>query len=386
MKILYGINTNGQGHINRARIFIDQLIEDGHEVHVILSGKKPPSYAFDLAPTTIYKVGPIDIYKDHRVDVNKTLQNYIASLPDFNKTRREIIDLAAEENYDFLITDFEPMTSSAGRKIGKPVICIDRQHAIVFPTKDDENLVKGYERLGYKWGLNLQMPYYDHCYTLDFTDKIQTNDDVTLFPIIKKPELLNYDITTDNHYVAYFPRYDIKELTAVFSKFTDEHFIIYGYDKDKKKGNITFKKTSREGFLTDLTSSKGVISSAGFNLLWETALVKKLVWAIPHVNILEQVTNANDLKVKDIGYVSEKITEEDFSSFRDWAEKKNYTHQIQLTVLTAADLLNEMFNFLDTFVENEYLNKRQMRRVIKKDLSPWRMKQEIRKELKFDST
>ncbi|NHJ31862.1 MAG: hypothetical protein FK732_03275, partial [Asgard group archaeon] len=38
MKLLYGINTNGQGHINRSRIFISELIADGHEVHVFLSG------------------------------------------------------------------------------------------------------------------------------------------------------------------------------------------------------------------------------------------------------------------------------------------------------------------------------------------------------------
>ncbi|MHA1558122.1 MAG: glycosyltransferase family protein, partial [Candidatus Heimdallarchaeota archaeon] len=38
MKVLYGINTNGQGHINRSRVFVNELMNDGHEVQVLFSG------------------------------------------------------------------------------------------------------------------------------------------------------------------------------------------------------------------------------------------------------------------------------------------------------------------------------------------------------------
>ena len=67
MKLLYGINTNGQGHINRSRIFISELIADGHEVHVFLSGKQPPKYAYELADRVFFKTGPFDIYQDNKV-------------------------------------------------------------------------------------------------------------------------------------------------------------------------------------------------------------------------------------------------------------------------------------------------------------------------------
>ena len=52
MKVLYGMSSNGQGHINRSRIFIQQLIKDGHEVHILLAGKRPPQYAYEVVERT----------------------------------------------------------------------------------------------------------------------------------------------------------------------------------------------------------------------------------------------------------------------------------------------------------------------------------------------
>ena len=93
MKVLYGINTNGQGHINRSSVVISQLIKDGHEVHVLLSGKKPPIYAFDLSPNVFYRPGPIDFYKDNKVLIGKSVMSNFGRYAEFAKIIKEIVEL-----------------------------------------------------------------------------------------------------------------------------------------------------------------------------------------------------------------------------------------------------------------------------------------------------
>ena len=41
MKILYGIQTTGNGHISRSREVVRELKKLGHEVQVLFSGSKP---------------------------------------------------------------------------------------------------------------------------------------------------------------------------------------------------------------------------------------------------------------------------------------------------------------------------------------------------------
>ena len=41
MKILYGVQATGNGHISRSREVIRQLKDMGHDVQVILSGRDP---------------------------------------------------------------------------------------------------------------------------------------------------------------------------------------------------------------------------------------------------------------------------------------------------------------------------------------------------------
>ena len=58
MKILYGINATGNGHLSRARVIVSKLKERGHIVECILSGRNDDKL-FDLN-ASLYLAG-IDI-------------------------------------------------------------------------------------------------------------------------------------------------------------------------------------------------------------------------------------------------------------------------------------------------------------------------------------
>ncbi|NHJ32485.1 MAG: hypothetical protein FK732_06455, partial [Asgard group archaeon] len=353
-----------------------------HEVHVFLSGKQPPKYAYELADRVFYKPGPFDIYQDNKVLFQKSLQANFNRLPDYNKARKEIMELDYKERYDAFICDFEQTTSIAGRRLNKPVIVIDRQHAIFHSFCADKVPCGRYEKFAFRLAHIMMVPHFDLCFALDFVNSSHTKDDIIIFPLIKKPEFDNLDVTYDNHIVAYLGRYDQHYVVDILSKFPDETFHLYGFNKEKQIDNIIFKKTSREGFIKDLVSCKAIIGNSGFNLAWEASLLNKLVWTIPHWKILEQVTNAYSLHELGLGYVSEKLTEQDFEKFRDWAEELKYKPNCKLRALPASDLLTNVYDFLEEYQAENYLNKRQIKRSIKHDLSRWRMRKEIKDEVR----
>jgi len=382
MKLLYGINTNGQGHINRSRIFISELQADGHEVHVLLSGKQPPSYAFELADRVFYKEGPFDIYQDNKVLIQKSLQANFNKLPDYNRARREIMELDYKETYDAFISDFEQTTAIAGRRLKKPVVILDRQHAIFHSFCADRVPCGMYEKIAFRLALLMMIPQYDKCFGLDFIDAMHTKDDITLFPLVEKPEFENLDVTYEDHFVAYLGRYDQEYVENIFSQFPDETFHLYGFNKEKQKNNVIFKKTSREGFINDIASCKAIIANGGFNLAWEACILNKLVMTIPHWKILEQVTNAQSLYELGVGYLSEELTENEFIGFREWAEEINYKPTHKATIRPASELLTHIYDFIEEYNSENYLRKRKVKRSIKYDLSRWRMKREIKSEVK----
>lgn len=383
MKLLYGINTNGQGHINRSRIFISELIADGHEVHVFLSGKQPPKYAFELADRVFYKQGPFDIYQENKLQIPKSLQANFNKLPDFNRARKEIMELDYKENYDAFINDFEQTSAIAGRRLNKPVVILDRQHAIFHSFCADRVPCSRADKIKFRFAQLMVIPSFDKCFALDFIDSMHTKDDVTLFPLVEKPEFNDLDVTYEDHIVAYLGRYSQSFIVDIFSKFPDETFHLYGFDKEKQIGNIFFKKTSREGFIRDIASCKAIIGNGGFNLAWEASILNKIVLTIPHWQILEQVTNAYSLFELGLGYLSEELTEDDFTRFRGWAEEINYKPNHKVTIRPASELLTHVYDFIEEYQSENYLKKRQVKRSIKYDLSRWRMRKEIKDEVKL---
>ena len=350
MKVLYGVNTNGQGHINRSRIFIEELMKDGHEVQVLFSGKKPPKYAYDIAPVAFYRLGPIDMYKNHKVDLAKTLQVNLGKMGKLTKNRRDLLEIASTEEYDVIFTDFEPTTSVVGRILKKPVICIDHQQSAFHPA-NEETQAKHVLKLGFKFAIRLMLPYYSHCFSIDFVDSISVVDNHSLYPLIWKSEFNNLKITYEDHIVVYLARYDIENIVRVLSSFPEENFFVYGFNKNLKIDNIQFKKTSRIGFLQDLVSAKMVIGNAGFNLAWESCIAKKNIWMIPHANNYEQLSNAYRLKKLNRAFVTEDLSKNEMRYFLTKSQENDYKPLVDVLTISPNILMKEVYEFLDNFEE-----------------------------------
>ncbi|HEY7775909.1 MAG TPA: glycosyltransferase family protein, partial [Kineobactrum sp.] len=125
MKILYGVQATGNGHISRARAMAEALAAHDVEVTWLFSGRARQQL-FDMAPfgDFLHRRGLTFISRAGRIDYGRTLvhNNLWQFLRDVHT-----LPLAG---FDAIVTDFEPVTAWAGRRARLPVIGIGHQYAL----------------------------------------------------------------------------------------------------------------------------------------------------------------------------------------------------------------------------------------------------------------
>ena len=314
MKILYGINTNGQGHINRSRTIMKQLIADGHEIHIVFEGPKPPKYAYSLGRSFTWINSFELVYEEHQLTFFKTLGKSMLNSLYLPKIVLSLRRRLSREKFDLVITDFAPLVSYVGMLSEVPLISIDHQHSI---RSNLALTIPGYSinHLVMDWTLGITAPSAEHYISIDYVKTLRNERIWTLYPLLWKDEFDDVDIYKGDSYIIYVKRLREKYLRKVLKDFPDENFIVYGYDKEEKIENVHLKPTSRSGFLTDFASSKGVIANAGFSVTWEAILVDKPLHVIPIENQFEQQTNAYRLERQKLATASNSISEEGLSNF-----------------------------------------------------------------------
>ena len=109
MKILYGVQGTGNGHLSRARAMAKAFTDSDLEVDYLFSGR-PRERFFDMEPFGNFALrqGLTFVNVDGRVDYLRTVlqNNYLCFVRDVFA-----LDLSS---YDLVLTDFEPITAWGG--------------------------------------------------------------------------------------------------------------------------------------------------------------------------------------------------------------------------------------------------------------------------------
>lgn len=310
MRILYGIQGTGNGHISRSREIVRELKKE-HDVFCIFSGRKKDNY-FDLdefKPYEIYK-GLTFHKKNGKINIAETLIN--ADVITFLKDVKNISD-----DFDLVITDFEPITSLFARKNKIPSIGISHQYSFNISSFLSNNIdslfkytIKNFAPADKEIGLHW----------ISFDENI-------MHPIISN-DILNINTKEENFYLVYLPWED-KEKIKTLSKFK-EKFVVF----DKRNifaKNIKHKKLNRKNFIEHLSKCKGIICNSGFQLLTEAIYLNKKIYTIPMKNQSEQLSNANILSSMCLGQVGDLETKEDYIMFNNWLQrdiKPNYSFDV----------------------------------------------------------
>lgn len=314
MRLLYGVNTNGQGHINRARNLIWQFQQDGHEVDILFSGHTPPRYAHRMAKRTSHLNGVQLAYQNHIVHVPKTMFKAMsAGINAFTPIKR--VEKTLKSNrYDAIFSDQEPYVSIFGAREQLPTIFVDHQHSLLHPASYSPNIHVS-DKLSALLAIKLNTVHKDFAYGLDYTEDIIQVDDIVRFPLVEKVDLFAHRFEEEDFIVVYFNKSSLREVVRFLRSQPKIHFKVYGFDKKLTFKNIEFKRTSRKEFTTDLMKCKGIISSAGFSLTWEGIQLDKPMYLIPQKFQYEQFVNV--MRLDKLNYIiySEELDLETLDEF-----------------------------------------------------------------------
>lgn len=292
MKVFYGVQGTGNGHITRARVMAKELRIAGVEVQFQFTGRPADKYFdMDVFGDYIIKPGLTFNVKNGQVSYLKTaLQNNPIQ---FIKDVRSL-DLS---DYDLVISDFEPVTAWAAKLQGIRCVGIGHQYAFQYEipkAKSDplaDMVMKYFAPVDY--GVGLHWHHFDQ---------------PILPPIIETFDQPLYIVP--NRIVVYLPFEDQKKVAKLFNTYSDYDFYIYTPDcKEEYKvaPHITFKPVSREGFQQDVYDCNGVICNAGFELASEALQLGKKLLVKPVYGQMEQHSNAVALEELKYGTVMTDI-------------------------------------------------------------------------------
>ena len=279
MKILYGIQLTGNGHITRSIKIITALKSTGFDVDIITSGTNSQ---LNL-PFKIKKQfqGLSFFYnKKGGIDWIKTLLSL--------KLKQFLSDLKYDvSSYDLIISDFEPVSAWSARRSNKKSLGIGNQYSFrskktprpFFKDIFSEIFIKFFAPCKEHIGINYKK--YDEFITL---------------PIISD-DFINKKVTDKRFYLVYLPSMSSKFISEQINNYCVGNWKVYSPDvlKDSTDGIVKLKKLDKEKFSKDLLNCSGVITASGFSTTSEALVLGKKLWSIPIKGQYEQLCNAKAL-------------------------------------------------------------------------------------------
>ena len=294
MRILYGVQATGQGHISRARAMA-QAFKQHPDVDVtwLFSGR-PRERLFDMEPFGDFqhRAGLTFVTEAGRLRYRKTIManRYWQFARDVQR-----LDVKA---YDLIVTDYEPVTAWAGKLKGQSVLGIGHQYAFGKNTP-----VEG-RSLAQHAVMSLFAPVTRGVglHWSDFGDNV-------LPPILDLPPAPPG--AAKDHILVYLPFEDQAVVTQWLNGFSEHRFLQYASTlPNDEQGNVGRRTANIAGFKSDLASARGVVCNCGFELISECLHWRKPVLTRPLAKQMEQLSNGAALEALGYATVMRQIDNE----------------------------------------------------------------------------
>ncbi|MBP9882223.1 MAG: glycosyl transferase [Chitinophagales bacterium] len=280
MKILYAIQSTGNGHLSRATEILPHLLDYG-DVDILISGSRNN---LDLPFLVKFRKRGLNFQNGKRGGINY-LQTILQCRP--FRFLKDVLHFPVEQ-YDLVLNDFEPVTAWACRL--KHKACVGMSHQASFVSAKtprpairrfaDEMLLSHFAPAHEYTGFHFSR--YDHFIHL---------------PVIRK-RIREAENIHGNHYTVYLPSYADRFLIKRLNKLDEVLWEVFSKDcryPERFKNVVLFPITS-ERFSKSLTSCSGVLCGAGFETPAEALFLKKKLMAIPMKGQYEQACNSAALQ------------------------------------------------------------------------------------------
>src|SRR5262245_28246085 len=130
MRLLYGVVGEGMGHAMRSAVVLDHLVEAGHEVRIVVSGRAA-DYLERRHPGRVTRItGLTMVYEDNVVRKFKTALSNLKAAVGLPDNLAAYLEMARSYTPDVVISDFESWSYAFARGQKIPVVSIDNMQVI----------------------------------------------------------------------------------------------------------------------------------------------------------------------------------------------------------------------------------------------------------------
>ena len=250
----------------------------------------------------VYEIGGFNtVYTNNKVNNLKTLSEAIKRNPTNIKVGYEnLYKKAVQLKPDVIVTDFEIYATLLSKIRSIPLISLDNIHMMT-QTKIDYPKKYFGEMLKAKGVIKTYvMKPKIHILTSFFYPKIKPRKKAVIYPPIIREDILKLEPKEGNHIIVYQTSRESESLVNRLKALKNEKFIVYGFNKNEKDGNLIYKEFNEDEFYDDLASSKAVICNGGFTFICEAIHLKKPIYSVPAIGNFEQLLNG--FYVEKLGY------------------------------------------------------------------------------------
>ncbi|HMK53832.1 MAG TPA: MJ1255/VC2487 family glycosyltransferase [Methanobacteriaceae archaeon] len=346
-RILYSVCGEGMGHAIRSDVILEHLTQD-YEVHIFASER---AYQY-LAERydNVYEIGGFNtVYEDNSVKNTKTFIRGMKGLPsDLRRSLRLMYSVAKSVKPHLIISDFEFYSNIMAKILRLPLISLDNIHII---TQGEIDVPSRYrtERLAAE-GVVRSFIMMPRLYLISsfFYPSLKNPKKAKIFPPVLRDQIMDLDVEEGWHVLVYQTSDSNQELLDLLKEL-DEEFIVYGFHKDNRDANLTFKSFNDDEFFQDLASCRAVITNGGFTLISEALYLNKPVLSVPVKKQFEQILNAIYLDRLGYGEFHEDLEKEDIINFLTRLDtyrdniRKNFKHDRNMGILEELDDLIQKY-------------------------------------------
>ncbi|QIL88654.1 hypothetical protein GNX18_01860 [Microbulbifer sp. SH-1] len=290
MKILYGVQGTGNGHITRARAMAEAFRQfPDVSVQWLFSGRPPEKlFAMEAFGEYWWREGLTFVHQEGKI-------NQIATARQLNVSRllKDIRELPVQD-FDLVISDFEPVTAWAAKKRKHPSLGLGHQYAFNFaiPTPRFGWTARAIMKMFAPVQMSLGMHWHHFGHPI--------------LPPIAEPHGQS-GLEQLDHVLVYLPFEHAEPLLHQLAQLPHS-FIVYGLPTALPAAdNIVLKAPSVEGFRRDVATSRAVICNSGFELIAETLTLGKPILSRPLKGQFEQEANAMALQKLQLATVVDQM-------------------------------------------------------------------------------
>ncbi|MDV6317209.1 glycosyltransferase family protein [Idiomarina sp. HP20-50] len=289
MKILYGIQGTGNGHLSRCHTMAHALSQHDVDIDYLISGRDVSDlFDMDVFGDYQWRRGLSFVTENGRVRKGKTVfQN------DWRQLWQDVRSLPVKD-YDLVITDYEPVTAWAAKKAGIRCIGLGRQYAFQEPEL--------FSRLS--WWQQQLISSFAPCSDPVGMHWFTTGNTV---PPVVRPEESNGGGLMQR-VVVYLPFEDPRHIIDQLQPLDNYEFSIFHPKLTRQSlGHIECYSPSRDKFSAHFSKASAVLSNAGFETSCEALSQGKSLAVKPLTGQFEQTWNARLLAEQSLASVLRRI-------------------------------------------------------------------------------